>query len=110
MPASTTPLDAIERIQRATNAHDLDALGECFHTNYLSEQPVHPDRAFRGRAQMRKNWTQIFAAVPDVHADILRSAVDGDTVWTEWDMRGNQPDGRAFHNVMVTIAGVEHGQ
>lgn len=112
MQASTTtsPLAVVERIQRAVNEHDLDALGECFNVNYLSEQPARPDRAFRGRGQMRKNWAQIFSAVPDIHTDVLHCAVDGDTVWTEWNQQGTLPDGSPFHNVMVTIAGVERDE
>lgn len=109
-PTSAGPLAVIERIQAAVNAHDLHALGECFHHDYLSEQPAHPDRIFRGREQMRKNWAQIFAAVPDIRADVLRSAVDGSTVWTEWDMQGSGPSGAPWHNVMVTIADTEQDQ
>jgi limonene-1,2-epoxide hydrolase len=107
---SRRPLTIIERLQRAVNEHDLDAMGGCFHPEYRSEQPIHPDRAFRGREQMRKNWAQIFGAVPDIRADVLRCALDGDTVWTEWDLRGKRADGVPAHTVMVTIAGVENDQ
>lgn len=110
-PSTTTgPLAVIERIRRATNAHDLDALGECFDLNYQSEQPMRPDRAFRGREQMRKNWAQIFAAIPDIQADVLRTAVDGNVVWAEWSMRGTGPNGVPSHTAMVTIGGIEHEQ
>ena len=59
---------------------------------------------------MRKNWAQIFGAVPDITAEVLRCAVDGDTVWTEWDLRGTRVDGVPSHTVMVTIAGVQDDQ
>jgi len=39
----------IERLQKAMNNHDLEAFVECFNPDYQSEQPVHPDRRFRGR-------------------------------------------------------------
>lgn len=107
---ATGPLAVIERIQQATSAHDLDALGECFDINYQSEQPMRPDRAFRGREQMRKNWSQIFAAVPDIQADVLRTAVDGNVVWAEWSMHGTGSNGVPSHTAMVTIAGIEHEQ
>jgi limonene-1,2-epoxide hydrolase len=107
---NTSPLAVVQRIQRAVNEHDLDALGECFDLDYQSEQPMRPDHAFRGREQMRKNWTQIFGAVPDIHAEVLRCAVDGDTIWTEWDLQGTQRDGSPWHSVMITIAGVQHDQ
>jgi hypothetical protein len=31
------------------NARDIDAFVDCFDEDYESEQPAHPDRAFRGR-------------------------------------------------------------
>jgi ketosteroid isomerase-like protein len=83
-------LDALER---ATNAHDLDALVDCFTADYVNETPVHPARGFRGREQVRANWQQIFAGVPDLRAQVLRSAVAGSTVWSEWEMAGTRRDG-----------------
>ena len=58
----------VERLVAATNAHDLDALVACFDEDYENETPVHPGRGFRGRDQVRTNWEQIFAFVPDVRA------------------------------------------
>src|SRR5450432_2888524 len=55
-----TAAELIERIQQATNEHDLDALVACFNETYLSEMPVHPGREFRGNDQVRRTWTQIF--------------------------------------------------
>src|SRR5437588_12292788 len=110
MPISASPPALIERLQQAINLHDLDALAACFHPDFRSEQPIHPDRAFRGREQMRKNWAQIFSMVPDIAADVLRTAVDGNTIWTEWDLHGTSVRGTPAHTAMVTIAGVEDGQ
>src|SRR3954451_22293858 len=83
----------IERLRSATNAHDLDALVECFSENYRNETPAHPARGFTGRAQVRANWQQIFAAVPDVTAEITATAVDGAEIWSEWSMHGRRRDG-----------------
>lgn len=107
---AVSPAAVVERIQRAVNEHDLDALGGCFQVDYRSEQPIHPDRAFRGREQMRNNWAQIFGAVPDITADVLRCAVDGDTAWTEWELRGTRRDGAKQVTAMVTIGGVHQGE
>jgi ketosteroid isomerase-like protein len=107
---TTDPRAVIDRIERAVNEHDLDALGNCFHPQYWSEQPFYPDRAFRGRKQMRKNWSYIFGAVPDIRAVVLRDAIDGDAIWTEWDLQGTQRDGTPWHSAMVTIGGVEDEQ
>jgi ketosteroid isomerase-like protein len=81
------------RLHDAVNRHDLDAMVACFATDFVNETPVHPARSFRGRDQVRKNWAQIFAAVPNLEADMVDTAGQGDTVWTEWEMRGTRLDG-----------------
>jgi hypothetical protein len=59
---------------------------------------------------VRQNWSQIFAGVPDLRARLPRMAVDGDTVWTEWDMAGTRSDGAAFLMRGVSIFGVADGR
>ena len=99
-------LAAIDRLMSATNRHDLEALTECFSEDYRNETPVHPARSFRGRAQVRRNWEQIFAFVPDIHVEVIRSAVEDDAVWTEWEMRGTRRDGRPHWMRGVIVFGV----
>src|SRR6478735_899324 len=89
------PQGVVDRLERATNAHDVEAVASCFAEDYENETPAHPARGFQGRAQVRRNWEQIFASVPDLHVEIVRSSVDGDHVWTEWDMAGTRLDGSA---------------
>jgi ketosteroid isomerase-like protein len=99
----------VERLLRATNAHDIEALVACFAEEYENVTPVHPARGFRGREQVRRNWEQIFANVSDLQAEILEHAVDGDTAWTEWEMRGTRPDGSAHLMRGVIVFGVHDG-
>lgn len=87
------PNGLVEQLRRAVDAHDLDAVVACFARDYHNETPAHPARGFEGHEQVRTNWTRIFAGVPDVTARILRTAVDGDVIWTEWELGGNRPDG-----------------
>ena len=81
-----------ERMAAALNAHDLDAFVDCFAADYDSVQPAHPDRAFRGREQVRKNWSAILAGVPDFRAEIVRADAVGDVEWSEWHWRGTGLD------------------
>lgn len=112
------------RLHDAVNRHDLDAMVGCFAADLVNETPVHPARSFRGRDQVRKNWAQIFAAVPNLEADMIECASNGDTVWTEWEMRGTRLDGAqhlmrgvsifkvaddAFASVRFYLEPVEHG-
>ena len=92
----TGPAAVAERIRRATSEHDLDALAACFTSDYQSVWPIHPARSFGGVEQVRRNWEQIFASVPDVRTEVLNSVVDGDEVWSEWEFSGNRRDGEPF--------------
>jgi ketosteroid isomerase-like protein len=96
----------LDRLLRATNDHDLEALVDCFAPDYRNETPAHPARGFDGREQVRKNWEQIFTFVPDIHAAVLRRAADGDTIWSEWEMSGTRRDGSPHLMRGVVIFGV----
>lgn len=102
-------LAVIEGLVYATNQHDLEALEACFAEDYENETPAHPTRGFRGPAQVRRNWEQVFAFVPDITTKVVRTAVEGDTVWTEWEMRGTRRDGTAHHMCGVILFGVSDG-
>jgi hypothetical protein len=69
----------------------------------------HPKRGFTGREQVRRNWEQIFAAIPYLNSEILCSAVDGNTVWTEWEHRGTRPDDSRHLMRGVVIFGMADG-
>ena len=99
--------ETIERMQQAINAHDIDALVGCFADDYRCEIPLHPSRCFVGNDHVRQNWTGLFGHVPDIEARVLRSVVDGDTLWSEWEMTGSTTDGGDFRVGGVAILGVE---
>jgi ketosteroid isomerase-like protein len=107
--ANEDPLVAVERLVRVTNAHDIEGIVACFADDYVLDSPIHPQRSFRGKEQVRRNWTQILAAVPDIAVRVLRSARDGDTAWTEWEMNGTRRDGVAHAMRGVFIFGVSGG-
>jgi ketosteroid isomerase-like protein len=106
MKTQLSPLAVMERVQSAQNQHDLEALLDCFDPDYQSEQPSHPHRAFRGREQVRKNWTIIFSDVPNFRSELVRTTTDGDTEWTEWHWSGTHANGKQFDQRGVTIFGV----
>jgi ketosteroid isomerase-like protein len=99
----------VDRLTQATNDHDLEGLVACFGEDYVNETPVHPGRSFRGRQQVRRNWEQIFAFVPDLRAEVISSAVAGETAWTEWEMTGTRRDGTAHQMRGVIVFGVSDG-
>lgn len=99
----------VDRLVQATNDHDLEGLVSCFAEDYTNETPVHPGRSFRGRAQVRKNWEQIFAFVPDLRAEVTASVIAGEMAWTEWEMTGTRRDGTAHQMRGVIVFGVRDG-
>lgn len=99
----------VGRLLQATNDPDIEALVACFAEEYRNETPAHPARSFSGRGQVRRNWEQIFGSVADLHAEVLRSAIDGDTAWTEWEMTGTRRDGTAHEMRGVVLFGVREG-
>lgn len=100
----------LRKLLRATNAHDLDALVDCFDPAYRNEAPAHPSRNFQGAGQVRDNWQQIFTLLPDVHASVSRWAVDGSEVWSEWEMGGTRLDGGRQLMSGVIIFAVQDGR
>jgi steroid delta-isomerase-like uncharacterized protein len=96
----------LERLRRAINEHDVEGFLANVDADYRSEQPAHPERAFGGREQVRENWEAIFRDVADFRADLIRSVVDGETVWAEWGWHGTRTDGSRLEMRGVTIFGV----
>jgi ketosteroid isomerase-like protein len=96
----------VQRLQIAMNAHDIDAFVACFDAGYDSKQPAHPDRGFRGREQVRQNWSAIFESVPDFRSELVRAESSGDVEWSEWRWQGTQPDGTTLDMAGVIICGV----
>ena len=103
-----TPLAVAAAVARAMNAHDIEAFVSLFSEDYDSEQPAHPDRTFRGRDQVRANWSAVFSGVPDFRAELVASAVDADTAWTEWRWHGTHEDGSRLEMAGVILMGVRH--
>lgn len=102
-------IDLIERIVEAENSHDADKVAGLVAKDYRSETPIHPERNFTGREQVRENWQAVFESTPDLNAELVRSTVDGDTIWTEWHLTGTQTDGTDLDMKGVGIWGVEDG-
>jgi ketosteroid isomerase-like protein len=85
---------------------DLGAFLACFHGDYRSEQPLHPERGFTGTANVRKNWTHKLRPGSDFTAELIRWTIDGDTVWAEWRWGGTRLDGAPRDERGVILYGV----
>ncbi|AUI61045.1 nuclear transport factor 2 family protein [Amycolatopsis sp. BJA-103] len=100
--ASTDDVRAVPfRMAAAMSDRDVEKLVANYADDFDCVMPVHPDRSFRGADQVRANYTKIFARYSNgLDARVIDSVVDGDRVWTEWEMIGTRADG-----VVETIRG-----
>jgi hypothetical protein len=62
--------DAVERQERAYNAHDLDGFVACYADDVVVEN-AEGGVVMRGRAAMREQYGRLFATCPDVHAEVI---------------------------------------
>jgi ketosteroid isomerase-like protein len=110
MQMNTTPtqsnLSVLLKMEAAINAHDIDAFVNCFINDFVSEQPVHPERNFTGAEQVRKNWTALFAQVPDLQAKLMTQTIADDLGWSEWHWQGNYINGTELDMRGVVVVGL----
>lgn len=98
------PEGPVRRMLAAANRHDLEAMVSQFAEDYRNTTPVHPARSFTGSAQVRKNWTALFAGLPDLTLTVHDAATGPDgKVWMEWSNRGTRPDGSVQQAAGVAI-------
>lgn len=98
------PEGPVRRMVAAANRHDLDAMVSEFAEDYENVTPAHPARSFRGSAQVRKNWTALFAGLPDLSLTVHDAATGpGGKVWMEWSNRGTRPDGTVSRSAGISI-------
>jgi ketosteroid isomerase-like protein len=94
MPAFT-PSDpqALDRLSDAISSGDPARVASCFTSDFRAELPQHPERNFVGAEQVRANWTAIFHNWPNLTARVLRTAVNGPEIWSEWEMTNDDKAG-----------------
>jgi ketosteroid isomerase-like protein len=110
MNPTRTPAQVLDRLVTSVNAHDIDGLVDCFAQDYALTDPVHPARSFNGSLQVRRNWTTMFDALPDVRLDVQDRAVTDTGFWLEAAQVGTRRDGHRLEMRTVFIAAVADGQ
>ena len=79
----------------------------CFADDYRSEQPLFPSRTFQGAEQVRANWSALIDSIPDFHAEMVASASNGDTVFSEVHWTGTKADGAPLDERGVVVFGID---
>lgn len=109
MPTQCEMPTVLQRMSDAINAHNVDAFMSCFANDYKGEQPLHPEIASIGLAQVRENWTALFAQVPDLRATLVASTIHDDFAWAEWHWQGTRTSGSDLNLRGVSVAGLRNG-
>ena len=103
------PEGPVRRMLAAASRHDIEAMMSEFAKDYRNTTPVHPARSFTGSAQVRKNWTALFAGLPDLTLTVHDAATGPDgKVWLEWSNSGTRPDGSVQRAAGVSILTVRN--
>jgi hypothetical protein len=81
--------------------------GQTLFHDFVGEQPVHPERNFIGAEQVRKNWTVLFAQVPNLKAKLVTHTIAGDMSWSEWYWQGKHINSTEFNLRGVAVVGLK---
>ena len=98
-----TNTEVVHSVFSAINAHDLDALRECWDPDGVER---FPDKTCNGFGEIAEHFTGLFAALPDLHMDAVATAEEGDAVLARWTLTGTHT-GAAFAGIERTGARVE---
>ncbi len=105
------PDGPVRRVFAAACEHDIDGMVAEFAEDYINTTPNHPDRSFVGSAQVRFNWSTLFAGIPDLTLEVHDAATAPDgKVWVEWGFRGTRRDGVNVEQNGVGIFTLREGQ
>jgi ketosteroid isomerase-like protein len=100
----------LERMRAALDAHDLDAFVQFFRDDYVGERPRHPGSSMSSREDVRRNWEEVIADVPDLRVDVPAAVEDGNTIWSEWRAYGIARSGATLELRGVIIFGIQDDQ
>lgn len=103
------PKRLLERLHTALNTRDLTNLLHLLQVDFEQIYPTSPDRNTTGLEPVREAWGNLFETYPDFRADLLRQAIDGSTIWTEWRFTGGANQEKPLDMGGVIIMGVEEG-
>jgi uncharacterized protein (TIGR02246 family) len=90
MSDSAQKRDAVQAQLEAYNARDLEAFLACYTDDCVAEDG-EGNRLMQGKAEMRTRYAALFAASPQLHAEIVNRIRIGDYVIDEERITGRVP-------------------
>jgi steroid delta-isomerase-like uncharacterized protein len=108
-PTAASNADLIRWAFEVLNSRDITALRQLW-TDATVER--FPQRACQGPDAIARYFEETFAALPDVHVNVLRISEQGDDVFVHWHLTGTHT-GAAFDGIDATgraiaLDGIDH--
>lgn len=107
-PRRSTRVKAVEEAARsyfaALSARDPEGMASHFHASGIED--IVPLGVFRGPAEVREIFKEMFAAMPDIETTVTRVVADHEAAGVEWRMAGTF-DGGPFQGIEPTGKRVE---
>lgn len=85
MDETPEPVELIRHVFEKINLRNVDALHEHWAEDVLVQFPIV---TCRNRDEVRSYFASLFAAVPDLHIDVVNIAGGGNTVLVRWHLTG----------------------
>ena len=99
-PRRSARVKAVEEVGRgyfaALSARDPEGMAACFAADGIDD--IVPLGVFRGPAEIRAVFKELFAAMPDVETTVTRVVADHEGAAVEWRMAGTF-DGAPFQGI-----------
>ena len=102
-PTTASNAELIRWAFGVLNSRDIEPLRP-----YWTPETVErfPDRTCRGGEEIGRYFTELFAAVPDFHMEVLHVVGEGDDVFVRWHLTGTHT-GTAWAGIEPTGAKLE---
>src|SRR5205814_1232501 len=94
----TSAKGVVEERFAAVRRHDVDAITALYATNAVETSPGFCHERV-GQDGVRRTYTELFQAYPDISDDVIVTVVDGDRVAVQFVARSRRPDGTVLFEV-----------
>jgi predicted ester cyclase len=108
-PANASNAELIRWAFEVINSHDITPLRAHWTPETVER---FPDRTCRGGEEIGAYFEGLFAALPDVHMEVVHVAAEGDAVFVRWHLTGTHT-GTAWAGIEPTgkrieLDGIDH--
>jgi len=98
----------VQDLFEAFNAHDVEGMMALYHPDVLKMNPENPDPSL-GYETLKKSYGNLFQTLSNVHDELTRVVVDGDTAAVEFTATWDGANGAKGSLKIAAFLKVENG-